>query len=99
MRAELELLAERVWGRLEHYDYHARTVTVKLRYPDFAIATRARTLEGTVESAAQLTRVASELLDKALVDRPAPIRLLGVGTGKLARDPELQLELPLYVSF
>jgi DNA polymerase-4 len=98
MRAELELLAERVWGRLEHYDYHARTVTVKLRYPDFAIATRARTLEGTVESAAQLTRVASELLDKALVDRPAPIRLLGVGTGKLARDPELQLQLPLYVS-
>jgi DNA polymerase IV len=98
MRAELELLAERVWGRLEQYDYRARTVIVKLRYPDFAIATRARTLDGAVESAGQLTRIAFELLEKALADRPAPVRLLGVGTGKLARDPELQLELPLYVA-
>ncbi|MDX6502886.1 MAG: polymerase [Gaiellaceae bacterium] len=96
MRSELELLAERVWGRLERYDYRARTVTVKLRYPDFAIVTRARTLEGAVESAAELTRIAGELLDKALADRPAPVRLLGVGTGKLVRDPVLQLQLPLY---
>jgi DNA polymerase-4 len=96
MRSELELLAERVWGRLEHYDYRARTVTVKLRYPDFAIVTRARTLDGAVESAAELTRISFELLEKALSDRPAPVRLLGVGTGKLARDPELQLQLPLY---
>jgi DNA polymerase-4 len=95
MRDELELLAGRVWGRLERYDYRARTVTVKLRYPDFAIVTRARTLDGAVESAAELTRIAAELLDKALADRPAPVRLLGVGTGKLARDPELQLQLPL----
>ena len=83
MCSELELLAERVWTRLERYDYRARTVTVKLRYPDFAIVTRARTLDGVVESARQLTRVACELLDRALADRPAPVRLLGVGTGKL----------------
>ena len=95
MRGELELLAERVWSRLERYDYRARTVTVKLRYPDFAIVTRARTLDGAVESAADLTRLSFELLEKALSDRPAPVRLLGVGTGKLTRDPELQLQLPL----
>jgi DNA polymerase-4 len=95
MRSELELLAERVWSRLERYDYRARTVTVKLRYPDFAIVTRARTLDGAVESAAELTRISFELLEKALSDRPAPVRLLGVGTGKLTRDPELQLQLPL----
>jgi DNA polymerase-4 len=95
MRGELELLAERVWSRLERYDYRARTVTVKLRYPDFAIVTRARTLDGAVESAAELTRISFELLEKALSDRAAPVRLLGVGTGKLTRDPELQLQLPL----
>jgi DNA polymerase-4 len=98
MGSELALLAERVWGRLERYDYRARTVTVKLRYPDFAIVTRARTLEAAVESAAELMHIAGELLDKALADRPAPVRLLGVGTGKLARDPALQLQLPLYVA-
>jgi DNA polymerase-4 len=84
-----------VWGRLEHYDYRARTVTVKLRYPDFAIATRARTIDAPLESGAELTRMAVELLDKALADRPAPVRLLGVGTGKLTRDVELPLQLQL----
>ena len=95
MRSELELLSDRVWARLEHYNYRARTVTVKLRYPDFAIATRARTIEAPVESEAELARIAFELLDRALADRPAPVRLLGVGAGKLARDVELQLQLPL----
>ena len=33
---------------LERYDYRALTVTVKLRYPDFSIVTRARTLEGAI---------------------------------------------------
>ena len=37
--------------------------------------------------------LAIELLEKALADRRAPVRLLGVYTGKLAR--EAQLELPL----
>jgi hypothetical protein len=48
-----------------------------------------------VESEAELARIALELLDRALADRPAPVRLLGVGAGKLARDVELQLQLPL----
>ena len=97
MRAELELLADRVWARLEHYDYRARTVTVKLRYPDFAIATRARTIDVPLASGRELTHIAFELLDKALADRPAPVRLLGVGTGKLSRELDLpaQLQLPL----
>jgi DNA polymerase IV len=95
IRAELELLADRVWSRLERYEYLARTVTVKLRYPDFAIATRARTIDEPVESAADLTRLAFELLDRALADRPAPVRLLGVGTGKLTRELELPLQLRL----
>jgi DNA polymerase-4 len=99
MRAELDVLSERVWSRLERYDYRARTVTVKLRYPDFAIATRARTLEASLGSGDELARIAFELLERALGDRPAPVRLLGVGTAKLTRDVELpaQLRLPLEV--
>jgi DNA polymerase-4 len=99
IQTELDALSERVWSRLEHYDYRARTVTVKLRYPDFAIATRARTLEATLESGAELARIALELLERALADRPAPVRLLGVGTAKLTREIELpaQLRLPLEI--
>ena len=67
----------------------------KLRYPDFALVTRARTLDGAVEARPTCAALVRAARAGALDDRPAPVRLLGVGTGKLARDPELQLRLPL----
>ena len=93
MAAELAPIAENVFGHVERRGFAARTVTTKLRYSDFAIVTRSRTLPAPVASAAVLSSLAVELLDKALADRRAPVRLLGVYVGKLAR--EAQLELPL----
>ena len=93
MAAELAPIAENVFGHVERRGFAARTVTTKLRYSDFAIVTRSRTLQAPVASAAVLASLAVELLDKALADRRAPVRLLGVYVGKLAR--EAQLELPL----
>jgi DNA polymerase-4 len=97
LRSELDQLSDRTWERLGRSGYLARTVTVKLRYPDFAIATRARTLDEPLGSGEELARIAFELLEKALADRPAPLRLLGVGTSKLAREfaAPAQLRLPL----
>jgi hypothetical protein len=46
-----------------------------------------------VASADVLGTLAVELLERALATRRAPVRLLGVYVGKLAR--EAQLELPL----
>jgi DNA polymerase-4 len=93
MAAELAPIAENVFARIERNGFAARTVTTKLRYADFAIVTRSRTLPAPVASASALSTLAIELLEKALADRRAPVRLLGVYTGKLAR--EAQLELPL----
>ena len=93
MAAELAPIAENVFARVERHGFAARTVTTKLRYDDFAIVTRSRTLTSPVASASALASLAVELLEKALADRRAPVRLLGVYVGKLAR--EAQLELPL----
>jgi DNA polymerase-4 len=93
MAAELAPIAENVFARVERHGFVARTVTTKLRYDDFAIVTRSRTLAAPVQSAEALSGLAVELLEKALADRRAPVRLLGVYVGKLAR--EAQLELPL----
>jgi len=93
MAAELAPIAENVFARVERHGSAARTVTTKLRYDDFAIVTRSRTLGAPVASAGALSSLAVELLEKALADRRAPVRLLGVSVGKLAR--EAQLELPL----
>jgi DNA polymerase-4 len=93
MAAELAPIAENVFARVERHGFAARTVTTKLRYDDFAIVTRSRTLNAPVASAGALSSLAVELLERALADRRAPVRLLGVYVGKLAR--EAQLELPL----
>jgi DNA polymerase IV len=93
MAAELVPIAENVFARVERHGFAARTVTTKLRYDDFAIVTRSRTLAAPVGTAEALSALAVELLERALNDRHAPVRLLGVYVGKLAR--EAQLELPL----
>jgi DNA polymerase-4 len=93
MAAELAPIAENVFARIERHGFAARTVTTKLRYSDFAIVTRSRTLPAPVASADVLSNLAVELLERALATRRAPVRLLGVYVGKLARDA--QLELPL----
>jgi DNA polymerase-4 len=93
MATELSPIAESVFARVERHGFAARTVTTKLRYSDFAIVTRSRTLPAPVASAPALSSLAVELLERALATRRAPVRLLGVYVGKLARDA--QLELPL----
>jgi DNA polymerase-4 len=93
MAAELAPIAGNVFAAVERRGFAARTVTTKLRYDDFAIVTRSRTLAAPVATAEALSGLAVELLEKALADRRAPVRLLGVYVGKLAR--EAQLELPL----
>ena len=48
MAAELAPIAENVFARVERHGFAARTVTTKLRYADFAIVTRSRTLAAPV---------------------------------------------------
>ena len=93
MARELRPIAESVHGRVESSGYAARTVTTKVRYSDFALVTRSRTLAGPPRDAAALADVAVQLLEKAIADRSSAVRLLGVYCAKLER--ESQLELPI----
>jgi DNA polymerase-4 len=82
-------------GLSEHLTRHgqvARTVTTKLRYPDFSIRTRSTSLPVGIDDAARIGILACELLDRALRDRPGPLRLVGVGVSGLA--DHVQLSLP-----
>jgi nucleotidyltransferase/DNA polymerase involved in DNA repair len=69
----------------------ARTVTTKVRYPDFSIRTRSTSLPVGTDDAGRIGSLACALLDRALADRPGPLRLVGVGVSGL--DDHLQLEL------
>ena len=64
---------------LRRHGQAGRTVTTKVRYPDFSIRTRSLTLDVAVDDAETIGDVACRLLDRALADRPGALRLVGVG--------------------
>lgn len=91
---ELLRLAERTAGRLRSGGWLARTVSIKVRFADFATITRARTLDVPTDVGQELYDVARALFDALGLDR-ARIRLVGVRAERLvpADSAPLQLEL------
>lgn len=88
MDGELERLAAMVSAGLERRDLSARTVTVKIRYPDFTTLTRSRTLPLPTTSTLRLANLAQELLRTTDAGRQG-VRLLGVtGSGLESGAPE-----------
>lgn len=88
MDAQLEDLSGRVAEGLTKRELAARTITVKVRYPDFTTLTRSRTLDQATASAALIARVARELLRQTDAGK-ASVRLLGVtGSGLSQGEPE-----------
>ncbi len=74
--------AGQVARRLGREKMAARTVTLKLRWPDFTTITRQMTGEQPVASGEEITRLALQLLTD---NRPThqPVRLIGVGVSGL----------------
>jgi DNA polymerase-4 len=96
-RAELERevvrLADKVASRLRRAECRARTVQLKLRYPDFRTITRSRTLPDATDLAADLAQVAGALLAGVEID--TGVRLLGVAAQQLEPAGAVQDHLPL----
>jgi DNA polymerase-4 len=88
---ELRRMAERVAERLTASEQAARTVTTKVRYPDFSIRSRSQTLPVGTDDVERIGELACALLDRALADRPGALRLVGVGVSNL--EPYRQLAL------
>jgi DNA polymerase-4 len=86
--------AAQVVRRLTGADLFARTVTVKVRWPDFSSLTRSRTLEGATDRVDLIARLARDLL--AGLEVSQGVRLLGVGVSALvevAQEPLFDLDL------
>jgi len=84
-------MALSVGERLEATGQAARTITTKLRYPDFSIRSRSTTLSAGIDDAETIGDLACRLLDRALRDRPGALRLVGVSLSNL--EPYRQLAL------
>jgi DNA polymerase IV len=100
-QAEIEAgvreMADDVWGWCESRRMFGRTVTVKIKYADFQIATRSRSLPAPVADAASLRRISKELVRQVLPPRLG-IRLLGVSVSNFGPGGGVaQLDLPLVI--
>jgi DNA polymerase IV len=89
---ELRRMAQRVAARLIESGQVARTVTTKLRYPDFSIRSRSTTLAAGLADGERIGQLACDLLDRALADRPGALRLVGVTVSKIEDFEQLALE-------
>ena len=92
----LTQLVDRLARRLREHDRVCRTVVLRLRYGDFAKATRSRTLGSATDRTAVLLSVARTLLGAALPDiAERGITLVGVSLSQLGRTDSMQPELPI----
>jgi len=85
MLAELQPLIDKVWRHCEDKGVCGRTVTLKVKFADFELISRSRTVAGTIESNSDLANVAAELL-KALFPMKKAVRLLGVSVSGFVEE-------------
>ena len=91
LRAELRRMSTRLAEHLVRSGETARTVTTKVRYPDFSIRSRSASLPVGTDDAERIAELACALLDRALADRPGALRLVGVGLSGLEEHQQLSL--------
>ena len=96
LETDLLALVDRLARRLRGAHRVCRTVVLRLRFDDFARATRSHTLPEATGETATLLDVARILLTESLpMIRERGITLLGLTFTNLSRDDAVQLALPL----
>jgi len=95
MREKLAFLAEKVFSYLKEKNNYGRTVTLKMKSPEFVTHTRSRSFAGEIRSLSTLRDTAYQLLDENIEEVPI-VRLLGLSVSNLEREGAggVQLLLP-----
>jgi len=86
LRRTLEEQAQNIAHQLQRQGLHARTIKIKLRWPDFTTLTRQITLEAPTREAQVIAASAVQLF-QGLWTPGRPVRLLGVGVSGLDAPP------------
>ncbi|WP_420888218.1 DNA polymerase IV [Bradyrhizobium brasilense] len=95
LAAELQPLIDKVWRHCEDKTARGRTVTLKVKFNDFEIITRSRSVPAAVSSRAELERLSIALLQNE-IPFSRSVRLLGISLSSLQGDDAApQLDLPI----
>ncbi len=91
LKDELRRMSARLAEHLQRSGETARTVTTKVRYPDFSIRSRSTSMPVGTDDPERIGELACKLLDRALDDRPGALRLVGVGVSGFEAHRQLSL--------
>lgn len=93
---EIDRISQSLWGRIEKSGAYGRTIVLKIKFADFRIITRSKSMGAPVRSPDLLAKTARSLL---LAQLPLPMgaRLLGLGVHNL--DTEEPVEGGQQLSF
>jgi DNA polymerase-4 len=97
MLSALQPLIEKIWRHCEDKGTRGKTVTRKVKFADFELITRSRSIPGWFGSSKELEAVCAELL-KALFPMKKAVRLLGAAISGFVdeeRDHPRQIALDL----
>ena len=98
MTISLLAIAKRVSERLEKRDLMGKTVTLKIKYFDFELNTRSRTVNNFISTENEIFEIASELLFVP-VKPIKPVRLLGIQVSNLNTETEGETAKQLTLNF
>lgn len=86
MDRELDRIAATVCERLRRYRLRGRTITVKVKYSDFRLVSRSRSLHEPMDAVDRIAATAKELLRLAAADGDS-VRLLGISLSNFGEVP------------
>jgi DNA polymerase IV len=92
MVTELERLIDKVWRHCQSSGSRGRTVTLKIKFADFEIISRGRSVSSAVANRGDFARLAIGLLENAM-PLPKAVRLLGVSLSSLQSENEMDPQL------
>jgi DNA polymerase-4 len=88
----LEPILDKLWKHAENQRIRAGTVTLKVKFSDFQLITRSRSVTGFVSSRSELGEISAGLA-RSLCPLAKGVRLLGLSLSSLRTDEEPQLNL------
>jgi DNA polymerase-4 len=86
MMERLENIAEEIERRLKKSNVAGKTVTLKIKYSDFTLKTRSKTLHYFIRDKSIILETAKELLFQEKMENS--VRLLGITLGNLNTEPK-----------
>ena len=96
MERELERIAEDVVRRLEKQQVAGKTITLKIKYSDFTIQTRSKTLKDFISSKEEILLHIKDLLYQERLSES--VRLLGISVSHLNNEGKKEtVKQPMYI--